>query len=139
MRSRISNNVVAIRLDIGENIVECIKSVARLYDVKSAIVSGIGATDKFTCGVFNPVTREYKENHFLGTYEILSLCGNLTQMNEEPYVHLHIIVGDENCASIGGHLIEARISATAEIFLQIIDQPIDRIRDDDIGLNLLSL
>ena len=139
MRSRISNNVVAIRLDIGENIVECIKSVARLYDVKSAIVSGIGATDKFTCGVFNPVTREYKENHFLGTYEILSLCGNLTQMNEEPYVHLHITVGDEDCRSFGGHLVEARISATAEIFIHLLDTELGRIRDNEIGLNLLDL
>ena len=139
MRSSLSDNLVVIRLDIGDNIVECVKSVSLLYDVKSAIVSGIGATDKFTCGVFNPVTREYRKNHFVGTYEILSLFGNITRMNDEPYVHLHITVGDDNCASFGGHLIEARISATAEIFLQLIDQPIDRFRDNDIGLNLLSI
>ena len=84
-------------------------------------------------------TREYKELNFTGTYEILSLTGNLTRMNNEPYVHLHITVGDEDCRSFGGHLVEARISATAEIFIHLLDTELSRIRDNEIGMNLLDI
>ena len=60
-------------------------------------------------------------------------------MNNEPYVHLHITVGDENCSSFGGHLIEARISATAEIFIHTLDCEVARVRDKAVGLNLLDI
>lgn len=134
-----TDNIIILRLEIGEKIIESLKDVMRKYDVQAGVVSGIGATDSFTCGVFNINTKEYKEMHYKGMYEILSLTGNLSTMNDEPYVHIHITVGDEACRCFGGHLIEAAISATAEIFIQVIDKKIQRVRDEKAGLNFLHI
>ena len=139
MKARIVDNDIILRLDIGDNIVDSLKQVCREFNIKTASISGIGATDDFTCGVFNISTKSYKEIHFSGMYEILSLCGNISRMNNEPYVHLHITVGDENCSSFGGHLIEARISATAEMFIHTLDCEVARVRDKAVGLNLLDI
>ena len=139
MKSKITNTHLIIRIDKGENLVESLNAACNEHKVISASISGIGATDYFKCGVFNLQTKEYKELEFSGTYEILALCGNITQKDCKTYFHAHITVGDENGHSFGGHLIEARISATCEIVLDLIECQIERRLDQVSGLNLLDL
>lgn len=139
MRSKSTHGHVVIRIDKGENLIESLKIACIEHHVVCASVSGIGATDFFKCGVFNLETKEYKELEFTGTFEILSLCGNITKKNGETYIHIHITAGDENGCCVGGHLIEARISATCEIILDVIDDNLERKFDSSLGINLLEL
>ncbi len=71
--------------------------------------------------------------------EILSLIGNITSMNNEPYLHVHITVGDENGKAFGGHLNKAIISVTGEIFITVYDAFVDRFKDEEIGINLMNI
>ncbi len=139
MRAKQFGNSIVVRVDRGELLIEALDEVCRTFSVRCASVSGIGATDSFVCGVFNIQTKEYKELKFTGTYEILSLCGNITCMNGSPYIHIHITAGDEECKCIGGHLKQARISATCEIILSLIDSAVERFRDESTGLNILDI
>ena len=139
MKSSKINNEIVVRLEIGDEIITSLKRVATEFDIKAAFFSGIGATDVFTCGVYNLTTRSYKEKEYNGMYEILSLSGNISVMNYSPYIHAHIAVADEECNCIGGHLIKARICATAEIVIHVIDFELNRKRDESIGLNLLDI
>ena len=135
---KIGNNIIA-RIDRGEMLVDKLKEVCDRFSIGCGVVSGIGATDSFVCGVFDPSTKHYKELVFEGTYEILSLCGNITRMNNKPYIHLHITAGDEQGSCIGGHLITARISATCEIIINVMDSTVERYRDENTALNLLDI
>ena len=139
MQVKITDRFAIIRIDRGENVISCLKEICRDFHIKAASVSGIGATDDFTCGVFNVRTKEYKEICFTGMYEIISLCGNITAKDDEPYIHIHICASDENGTCVGGHLIQANISVTCEIVLSIIDTEIDRSYDSSIGINLLNM
>lgn len=139
MKSKISESIILLRIDRGENIIESIKTFCEINKVECASVSGIGAADRITCGVYNVETKEYKELGFEGTFEILSLSGNITKMNNQPYIHIHITASDETGSCFGGHLKEARISATCEVVLNIINCSADRLYDDQTGLNLLDI
>ena len=50
---------IFIRLDKGEEILSCVKDVCCKENVKAGSISGIGATDNFTVGVFNIKEKRY--------------------------------------------------------------------------------
>lgn len=134
---RFDQHIVA-RLDIGEEIVSSVMNIAKEENIKLASVSAIGAVDDVTIGVFKPSEKKYYSNNFKDDFELLSLQGNISTMNQEPYVHLHITIGNEKGEALGGHLNEAYISATCELFISIIDGEVDRKVDDATGLNIFD-
>ena len=108
-------DTLVLRLDPPEEICESITAAARAENIALAEISGIGAADSFTVGVYNTVTKEYRSNTLNGAYEIVSLTGTLTSKDGEPYLHLHFSAGDENGRVSGGYLNRAAVSATADI------------------------
>ena len=139
MKYKRFDNTIVLRLEIGEEIVQSIVEVAKKENIKLASITGIGAVDNLTIGVFKPKDKKYYSNHFEGDFEVLSLNGNLSTMNQEVYQHLHIAVGNVQGQAFGGHLNEAVVSVTAEIFIQIIDGEVDRFLDESININLMDL
>lgn len=128
-------NIIALRLDKGDDITESVYTVAEKEDIKAASVSGIGATDDFTVGVFDIAKKEYIKHDFKGNHEINALTGNITGKDGAPYVHLHINATGEGCKVVGGHLIKGVISLTGEIIITVIDGEISREFDKTLGIN----
>ena len=136
MEYRRFNGTVVARLDKGEEIVENVKKIAEAEKITLASVQALGAVDRFTVGVFRTDNKVYLSNEFEGFFEIVSLIGTINTMNGETYCHLHMSAGDENGKVFGGHLNSARISATCEMVIKIIDGKVEREFSEDIGLNL---
>lgn len=132
------NNDIIVRIDKGEEILTELKNVALKENILLASISGLGATNDFTIGVYDLENKVFCPNHFTGTYEIVSLVGTIDTMDNEYYSHVHMSAGDKDGHVVGGHLKEAYVSATAEIVLHVIDGKINRKKDDDTGLNLFD-
>ena len=132
------NNKYIVRLNVGEDIVESVKKFAQEENIRFGTVTGIGAINKAKIGLFNTETKEYQSTILEEDMEIVSLAGNITEMNGEPYIHLHIALANSEHNVKAGHLNMAVISATGEIIIEAIDGYVDREFDDDIGLNLLK-
>lgn len=132
------NNVIVLRIDKDEDILEKIKELSLKENIKLASVNGLGAVDNFTVGVYKVDERKYFSNEFFGTYEIVSLSGTINTMDKEHYAHLHMSCSDELGKVVGGHLNKANVSATCEIVINIIDGEVDRTKDETIGLNLFD-
>ena len=49
------------------------------------------------------------------------------------------LLADETGRVIGGHLNEAKVSATCEIFIRRLEGEVERVLDPSIGLNVLDL
>ena len=113
-------------------------ALAEKEKIALAEVSGIGAVNAFTVGVYDTAKKKYYANEFSGAYEIVSLSGNITQKDGKPYLHLHFSAGDSAGRVFGGHLNSAVISATAEIFVRTLCGTVGRRFDEGIGLNLLD-
>jgi len=133
------NNKVVIRVDKGEELVDCLKMICKKLDIKLGSIVGIGSTDKVTIGLLNTKTKKYQSKEFTGDHEITLLIGNITIMNGEVYLHLHITICNIEHKAIGGHLSSAIISATFEGIIDIIEGQVTREFNDDIGLNNLKL
>lgn len=132
------NNKIIARIDANEEILEQLEIIALKEDIKLASISALGAVDKFKVGVFKVSEKKYYANEFDGDYEIVSLTGTISQMDNKYYPHLHISCGDDKGLVVGGHLNYARVSATCEIIIDIISGVVDRTHDENIGLNLFD-
>ena len=126
-----------IRLDPGDEIIEKVLWLAAVEGVKLATVTGLGAVDNVTLGIYSPDTKQVKANMFHADFEIVSLTGTITTQRGRPYAHLHMAVGDLSGRCYGGHLNRAVVSATAEIIMTVLPGEIDRQPDARIGLNLM--
>ncbi len=135
---KIVANKIIFRVDRGEEIVSSIKQICKDNNIKAGLISGIGATDNAEIGVYDVSNKVYKTEKIVGNHEITSLLGNVSIMNGETYLHLHINLANDEFGVIGGHLNSAIISGTLEAVIDIIDSEIYRERNEDIGLNLLT-
>ncbi len=138
MEYRKFNNIIVARMDKGEEILEKVKEIALKENIKLANINALGAVGDFTVGVFKTKEKKYYSNTFTGDFEIVSLTGTINTMNGEFYCHLHMSAGDKEGKVFGGHLNKAIISATCEMVINIIDGQVDRIHDENIGLNLFK-
>jgi|InofroStandDraft_1065614.scaffolds.fasta_scaffold03105_8 predicted DNA-binding protein with PD1-like motif len=138
MEYRKFNENYVVRLNKGEEVITCLKELCEKEDIKLAEITGLGASELVEIGVFNVKTKEYNTKTFEGMFEITSLVGNVTRKDKDVYLHIHINFGDEDGIVKGGHLVQARISATSEIIVRKIDGEVGRKLSNEIGLNLLE-
>lgn len=127
-----------VRIDKGEEVIESLNKFIREENVRAGSVTGIGAAGLIETGLYNTKTKSYNSKTFEGDFEITNFSGNITTMNGEHYLHMHITFADENLKAYGGHLNKAVISGACEIVVDIIDATIERKLDEEIGLNILK-
>ena len=70
---------------------------------------------------------------------IISLNGNISEVDGSPFVHIHIIIGDSDYRTFGGHLGSAIVGITCEIILTMTDDVINRKLNDEFKLNFWDL
>ena len=138
MEYRRFGDTVVLRIDRGEEICEQLKNMALKEEIRLAEISALGAVNDFTVGVFRTGEKKYYANRFTGDHEIVSLTGTISTMNGEYYAHLHMSAGNAKGEVFGGHLNSARVSATCEMIVRVIDGRVGRAFNEDVGLNLFS-
>lgn len=136
MEYRRFGDTLVCRMERGEEILTQLKNIAEKENNKLAEVRALGAIDDFTVGCYDVSEKKYYKNHFTFPAEITALYGNITTMDGEYYAHLHLTCADKEGRAFGGHLNEAVIFATCEMFIHVLDGTVDRIHDDETGLNL---
>lgn len=129
-------NKYVVRIDRGEEIVETLKKFCSDNNIVLASVAGLGAVNKATIGLFETSKKEYHSTTVTGDHEISSLVGNISTMNGEPYLHIHVTLADKDYKVCGGHLNSAYVSATCELVVDSIEGSVDRKFSEEIGLNL---
>ena len=128
-----------LRLDPGEEIVSSLTRLVADENIQLASVSAIGAANDVTIGIFNTAEKQYYSKRYQGDYEISALVGSVTRKEGEPYLHLHITIGNPVTGQVhAGHLTSAVISATLELFLQVWDGQVGRKFSDQVGLNMFE-
>jgi len=138
MEYRRFDSTYVLRLDPGEEILDCVRVFAEREGVKLASVQAIGAVREFTVGAFDTAEKQYHSNEFRGVYEITSLMGTINTMDGGFYAHLHMNAADETGRAVGGHLNRAVVSATCEMIVTLIPGAVDRQFSEQVGLNLFK-
>lgn len=135
---RFGNDIV-LRLNPGEEIIESIRVLSLAENIQLGTVQGIGACGEVTFGFYHLDEQRYQTIDKNEDLELTSLMGNITTMNGEHYSHLHVNFGDANGNIIGGHLNKGIVSATAELFIHVINGKVNRQKEEKTGINCLEL
>ena len=137
MKFKKFRNKWVVSINIGEEIVETLKKFCKDNNIKLGTISGIGAVKGATIGFYNLETKKYYPKELDGDYEITSLLGNISTMDGEVYLHLHITLADSTYNAFGGHLNSAVIGGVGEFIIEEIDGEVKRGFNEEVGLNLL--
>ncbi|MEA3506130.1 MAG: PPC domain-containing DNA-binding protein [Elusimicrobiota bacterium] len=139
MDTRKENNILAVRLYSGEDVVESLKEAFKKASSPAGImISAAGMMKEIKLGYFMG-KGHYKENLMDNPHEIVSCTGNFIKGKEEIQMHLHVSLADDAGKVSGGHLQEAAVHGTGEYFILLSGMDIKREFEEDTGLKGLKL
>ncbi|MEJ5303187.1 MAG: DNA-binding protein [Bacteroidales bacterium] len=131
-----SDSVVFARLAKGEPVVETLTDLCYRLEISSGWIQAIGAVDRIEFGAWNPEKRIYHKQVLEDIHEISSLTGNIMLKEGKPFLHLHVTFAGSDFQARAGHLFEARVNPTLEVFIGISPITLERKFDEETGLFL---
>lgn len=123
-------------LDRGEKVIECLRELAQSKNIGSGTIQGIGALMNAELGFYHLHSKKYDERLFADEMELVNLSGNFSWFGGKPVIHCHVTLGDTEFRAIAGHLFEAEVAVTVEIFVNPRPTRIERKFVPEVGLNL---
>lgn len=126
-----------VRLFKWEHVVTSLTQFCIDENITSGFINGLGGAFEAELGFYYVDRKEYECKKF-GACEIVSLIGNIAFVEGKPFLHIHAVIADTSFAAFGGHLKEATVSATCEVFITPFETKLERTMDEKIGLKLLT-
>jgi len=121
---------------------ELLTEIARYcndHGLYSGLVLGIiGSVQRARLNFLMELPGQYDSVEYTGPLEIVCAQGSIALKNNEPVIHIHILLSGKDICR-GGHLAEAEVFSTAEVSIGEIDYQLQRQYDDYTGLNELLL
>ena len=133
MEYRQFGDTYIVRIDQGEEILATLKAFCAKEEIHLAQVDALGAVDHAVVSVYDVPTKTFFKKEFNEPMEISNLCGTVSRKDGEVYLHLHATICDH-----GGHANELRVSATCEMVVRTISGEVDRMLNEEIGLNMFK-
>lgn len=121
----------------GEELMEGIKEFCKEHHIEAAFFHVIGAVGEVELAWYDLGAKQYVTALFQEDMELVSLTGNVSRMGNELVVHSHGVFSDKAMATKAGHVNKAVVSGACEIILTRLEGNIDRVFDEDTGLNLM--
>ncbi|ADU62916.1 MAG: DNA-binding protein [Pseudodesulfovibrio sp.] len=125
------------RLRKGEDLVAELGRVCRENGITRGSIQVIGAMEQARLGYYHQDARKYETHAIDHHVEILAGIGNVSLLDGETFVHLHLTLSDAACQCLGGHAMEGNIIFAAEaIITEIPGEALNRVFDEPTGLKL---
>ncbi len=138
MKNKELNGVYTLLLAEDEEIISSVAKFCEEKDIAAAQVSAIGAVKSVELGFYSLESKAYKWKKAEAELEIDSLTGNVALLDGKILVHAHATVSDAEMHAFGGHLKEAIVGASCEVFITPLQGKLERKHDEKTGLNLLK-
>ncbi len=133
-------NTFVVILDIGDEILSSLKSVAQAEQLADSSFKAIGALSDVELGWFNWETKKYQAAIKLEEQvELLSLIGDIALKDGEPQIHAHLVIGRKDGTAHGGHLLSATVRPTCEIVITESPKHLRKEIDPESGIALIRL
>jgi predicted DNA-binding protein with PD1-like motif len=113
------------------------------FAVREKLVAGhftaIGALESARFGWFDRAESAYRDIPIDHQVELISLIGDMGVVNGAPQIHAHGAVGFPDGQVHGGHMLEAVVWPTLELFFTAYRTPLIKTRDAETNLFLFDL
>jgi predicted DNA-binding protein with PD1-like motif len=100
---------------------------------------GLGAVSGATVSYWNAQTRHYEAHVLDEQMEVVSLIGNVTLKEGNPFLHIHVTLGRHDLSVVGGHLNDLTVQPNLELWLRPESDSISRRLDEACGLYVMQL
>ena len=111
---------------------------AQKYHVTSAHFTAIGAVNGATLGWFDPQRKMYKKIPINGQHEVIGMSGDIALYQGKPVVHTHMLVGNSDGTTQGGHVLAAYVSPTLEVMVTVDPVTMQKRFDPETDLTLID-
>ena len=118
----------------GDEAFSGLLAFAEEYHVTSAHFTAIGAINGATLGYFDPKRKMYKKIPVNGQHEVIGMSGDIALYQGKPAVHTHMVVGNPDGTTLGGHVLAAHVSPTLEVM--VTEDPLTMQKRFDPGTDL---
>ncbi|HEY4214775.1 MAG TPA: DUF296 domain-containing protein [Steroidobacteraceae bacterium] len=109
-------HVFEVRFAAGDEILSGLYDLVAKHRITAGHITGIGGlAPGALLGWGTPDGHGFKKIEIADKTEIVSLLGDISVRNGQPYVHVHMIVASADGSTKGGHLLEARVAPVAEL------------------------
>jgi predicted DNA-binding protein with PD1-like motif len=123
----------------GDELASGLLRFAREKKLSAASFKAVGALSSVRLAWYSWDTKQYEPSVTLDEQvELLSLIGDVAMRDKDPVVHAHAVIGRKDGTAHGGHLLEAHIRPTCEVFLTESPVPLQKFIDPESGLALIK-
>jgi len=130
-----------VKLDKGDEVISTLTGFVKDQNIPSGFMTGMGSVKNATIGIFNARVNQYITKIYRDELEVGNLSGNIAWLEDsgEPFIHCHITVSNESLEAYTGHLFEATVLATMEIYIRVFKERLYRRVDPEMGNHLWHL
>src|SRR4051794_12835080 len=130
---------VQLRFLSGEHVLAPLLDWVGAENIGYASLTGVGAVSAATVSYWNAETIQYETHDLTEQMEVVSLIGNVSLRDGQPFVHAHVGLGRSDLSLIGGHVNELIVHPTLEISIVPGPVSIHRALDESCGLYVMQL
>ncbi len=123
-----------VYLEKGEPVVDVLTTFCKEHKINNGQITGIGAVNNIELGSYDSVAKKYIKKTFKEDHELITYQGNIMLLNSEPFIHVHITIGNHKMEIFGGHLFRMNVAVVGEFIINKIDGNSKRTFNDEIGL-----
>ncbi|ADU50930.1 protein of unknown function DUF296 [Thermaerobacter marianensis DSM 12885] len=127
------------RLRRGDDILEALAGLARQHGITTGWIQLLGAVERARLAFYEQAQQVYRDFTLDEPAEILAGTGNISRLagSDEPFVHLHLTLGDGQGRAWGGHVLEGTRVFACEYAIWVLSGPaLERHPDPETGLKL---
>lgn len=128
-----------VKLEKDTDLLDSLTTYAKENNIQAAEINFIGAVQSAKVLYFNQEKKKYDEHIMDQPYEVLSGIGNISLLDDKPFVHVHVVLADSTGKAYGGHLDKGTKVWLIEAFIHEVDSKnLVRNFDENICLSVWS-
>jgi predicted DNA-binding protein with PD1-like motif len=123
----------------GDEVLSGLTELAESENIQAAQISAIGAFQHAVFAWFDENRKAFRNIPVDRQVEACSVLGNIGLIAGKPAVHVHGVVALPTGETRGGHILEAYVWPTLELFLTAWPEPLVKVHDDETDLAFFDL
>jgi len=126
-----------LKPEYGSDLLKELQNYVRTNGINLAWLSGVGAVSRANIRYYEQPEQKWIDLALEQNLEVAGMWGNVSLLNGEPIVHVHIVLADSEGHCYGGHLADGTLVFNLEIMLTTLTGPnVIRKMDPQTGLTL---
>jgi predicted DNA-binding protein with PD1-like motif len=128
----------AVIFSPGDDPLAGMTEFAQKYHVQSAHFTAIGSFAHAHLAWLDKQKHMFRVIPAPQQMEVTSLIGDIAIANGKPVVHMHCVLAAFDGTTLGGHILDARVFPTLEVFVTVDPVPLYKEKQPQTGISVID-